>query len=349
MSKTVISMLVLLTATAWTQAQASGDHASRGSTFTFYQENDLYTGTDRDYTNGIKMTMISSDLSAYRDSPDLPAWSHALIDALPFVDGPGLLRTISFSIGQNMYTPDDIKRVPPDANDRPYAGITYASVGFHTRNHRIMDTWEFDLGVIGPHSYAENTQKTFHRWTDSRYPRGWDYQIKDEPLVNIFYERKWRLFPDAPLEGWGWDVIPHAGCALGNAFTTVNGGGQVRFGWNLPRDFGTLCIRPGSDTNAPFDEQDPRFHRWPRRVGVHAFTALDTYACLRDITLDGNTFKHSPKVHKYPMNLRLISGFGMIAGRFKLTYAYVAMSKQYTRQEKWQRFGTITISYTFNP
>lgn len=343
------SLAIILTlAVLWPPASyASEEYASQGSTFTFYQENDLYTGSDRDYTNGIKMSWISPDLTSYRDSPALPSWSHRLVETLPFMDGPDLLRTVSFSLGQNIYTPEDIEAEIPDENDRPYAGITYGAIGFHSRNARIMDTWEFDLGIVGPHSYAENSQKAVHRWTDSDYPQGWDYQIQDEPIINLFYERKWRLFPDAPDTGWGWDMIPHVGCALGNALTAVNGGGQARFGWNLPNDFGTLCIRPGSDTNAPVDDRDPRFNQKPHRLGMHVFTAVDAYACLRDITLDGNTFRDSPKVTKYPFTAHLTLGLGMIAGRFKITYAFVTRTREYTSQDKRQRYGTISISYTF--
>lgn len=327
-------------------ASAAETGARTGSTITFYQENDLYTGTDRDYTNGIKVTWISPDLSEYQDDPRLPVWSHTLIEALPFLEGPGFLRTISLSLGQNIYTPDNIDAETRADGERPYAGVTYGAIGFHTRNAAIMDTWEFDLGIIGPHSYVENTQKAVHRWTGSRYPNGWDNQIKDEPFLNMYYERKWRLSPASRGQGFGCDAIPHAGCAVGNAFTALNGGGQVRLGWNLPNDFGTMLIRPGSDTNAPIDDQDPRLNQAGQRFSLHAFAAVDAYACLLDIALDGNNFRSSGHVERYPFTAHIAGGLGMIAGRFKLTYAYVYRTKEYTTQKERQKYGAITLSYT---
>ncbi|HPA69717.1 MAG TPA: lipid A deacylase LpxR family protein [Methanoregulaceae archaeon] len=343
-----IAPLFLLAIVIASNATCSDEESVlKESTFTFYQENDLYTGTDRDYTNGIKMTWISPDLSEYRDDPRLSFWGHSLIDALPFNDAPGFLRTISLSMGQNIYTPDQIYEEDHKDGDRPYAGVTYCALGFHSRDALIMDTWEFDIGIVGPHSYAEKMQKAVHRWTNSDYPNGWENQIKDEPFLNLYYERKWRIFPGSAGKGFGYDVIPHMGCAVGNAFTAMNGGGQVRFGWNLPNDFGTLLIRPGSDTNAPIDEQDPRYNRKIPRFGIHAFTALDGYACLLDITLDGNNFRSGDRVDRYPFFAHIAGGLGVVSGRFKATYAYVYRTKEYTTQKDRQKYGAVTISYTF--
>jgi len=342
----IVPLFILAMIMASNATCSDEESALKESTFTFYQENDLYTGTDRDYTNGIKVSWISPDLSEYRDDPRLPSWGHSLIDALPFNDAPGYLRTISFSAGQNIYTPDHIYEEDHHDGDRPYVGVTYCAVGFHSRNASIMDTWEFVLGIVGPHSYAEKTQKAVHRWTNSDYPNGWEHQLRDEPFLNLYYERKWRLFPGTAGMGLGYDVIPHTGCAVGNAFTAVNGGGQARFGWNLPNDFGTLLIRPGSDTNAPIDEQDPRYNRKTSRFGIHAFTALDCYACLLDVTLDGNNFRSSSSVDKCPLRAHIAGGLGVVVGRFKATYAYVYRTKEYTTQKERQKYGAITISYT---
>jgi lipid A 3-O-deacylase len=347
MSIKIATLFFVLTAMLCLQdISASDENPYKGSTFTFYNENDLYTGTDGDYTSGTKLTWISPDLTEYRDDPRLPSWGHAAIDALPFHDGPGFLRTLSLSVGQNIYTPENIRKTNHDPGDRPYAGISYCAVGFHSRNALIMDTWEIDLGIVGPHSYAETMQKAIHRWTNSDYPNGWENQIRDEPFLNLYFERKWRVSPGNWGRGFGYDAIPHAGCAVGNAFTAVNTGGQIRFGWNLPNDFGTILIGPGSDTNAPIDDQDPRVNKKSPRWGIHVFTAVDAYACLRDITLDGNSIRSSERVDKYPFVAHITGGLGMIAGRFKVTYAYVVSTREYTTQKVRQRYGAITISYS---
>ncbi|MFZ7111185.1 MAG: lipid A deacylase LpxR family protein [Desulfatiglandales bacterium] len=316
-------------------------------TFTFYLENDVFTGTDREYTNGTKLTWISQDLRNYREDPRVPEWSYPIIEHLPFVNKPGFQRNISLSIGQNMYAPEDLERTDLIEEERPYAGITYLALGFHSKDRGRMDTLEIDLGILGPHSYAADIQKTWHRWIDSTDPKGWDNQLKDEPVLNIFFERKWRLLRSSLGHGWAYDLIPHLGCSLGNAFTGADFGGQVRFGWNLPQDFGTFLIRPGSDTNAPMDEEDPRFYPLYHRFGVHVFAGLGAKAVARNILLDGNTFRDGHSVDKRPFVGHFMMGMGMIIHRFKISYAFVLQSKEYNTQREGQRYGSLTVSFSY--
>ena len=326
---------------------AGDDIARRMSTFTLYMENDLFYKTDRQYTHGTKLSYLSPDLSDYRDNPLVPAWSYPIIERLPFINEPGCQRSVSFSLGQNIYTPEEIERSDLIINDRPYAGITYLAVGFHSKNNRQMDTLEFDMGIVGPHSYAEDVQETIHNWVDSTDPKGWGHQLHDEPIFNAFFERKWRLFQRKYSRGFGSDCIPHIGCGIGNALTGANAGGEIRFGWNLPNDFGTFIISPGSDSNAPVDNTDPRFSRFLHRVGIHLFLAADGTAVAHNILLDGNTFRDSHSVDKKHFVACFVGGIGIIAGRFKITYSHVYQTKEFETQEKEQQYGAISLSCTF--
>jgi lipid A 3-O-deacylase len=316
-------------------------------TFTFYLENDVFTGTDREYTNGMKLTWISQDLTDYCNNPHVPEWGRSVIDCLPFVNEPGFTRNISISVGQNMYAPEDLERTDLVPDQRPYAGIAYLAVGFHSKNSRRMDTLEIDLGILGPHSYAEQVQKTWHNWIDTTEPMGWDHQLKDEPILNVFYERKWKVLQSQGLEGFAYDFIPHLGCSLGNAFTGANFGGQFRFGWNLPNDFGTFLIRPGSDTNAPVDGNDPRFFPAFERFGIHLFAGVYARAVLRNILLDGNTFRDSHSVDKKGFVVHMMTGVGILIHRYKLSCAYVRQTREYDTQKEKQEYGAITVSCSF--
>ncbi len=210
-----------------------------------------------------------------------------------------------------------------------------------------MDTVEINLGIVGPHSYAEQVQKTWHNWIDSTDPRGWDHQLKNEPVLNLYYERKWKLLKSDLGKGFGLDVIPHLGAALGNALTGVNTGVQARIGWHLPNDYGTFLIRPGSDTNAPLDDTDPRFNPATHRLGCHIFAGFNTSAVVRNIFLDGNTFRDSHSVDKKPVVVQGIAGLAVMVHRFKITYAYVYQTKEYDTQNEDQEYASITVSYSF--
>lgn len=325
----------------------AGDQEARGSdTFTFYLENDVFQNTDRYYTNGMKISWISRDLSNYRDIVTYPSLNQ-LIEKLPFINDPEEQRNVSVSLVQNIYTPEDKNRTDLILDDRPYAGISYLAFGLHSKNQHRMDTLEVDIGLIGRHSYAEDIQMQVHKWTDSAYPSGWEHQLHDEPILNLYVERKWRLFQTGNRQGFGLDFIPHIGLAVGNAYTAANAGGQFRLGWNIPNDFGTFLIRPGSDSSAPIDDTDPRFFKSFHCLGIHAFFAVNGNLILRNILLDGNTLRDSHSVDKEPLVANLICGIGMIIYRMKITFSYVQQTREFETQKEAQNFSAIAASFTF--
>jgi len=316
-------------------------------TFTFYTENDIVAGTDLQYTNGIKLTWISEDLSNYRENKDIQEWSWPIIEILPFINKDGFQKNVSFSIGQNMYTPDDQDRTDLIKDDRPYAGISYVAIGFTSKNTKSMHTMEIATGIVGPHSYAEKTQNAFHSCFGAEESNGWDNQLKDEFVLNLFFERKWRALSSELGNGFAYDIIPHAGFSVGNMLIAGSFGGQIRYGLNLPNDFGTLLIRPGSDTNAPIDDKDPRFSNGTRPFSTHLFLGVDAFATARNLLLDGNTFKESHSVDKKPIVCRFIAGFGILFHHVKFTCSNVWATKESDTQKNGQRYGSITISYSY--
>ncbi len=313
-------------------------------TMTLHLENDVFYDTDRGYTQGLKLSWASPDLRTYRDHPLVPEWSTPLIERLPLVNQTGDLRYVSFAFGQNMYTPSDTGGSNLIRDDRPYAGVLYLAVAFHGRDDRRMDTLEFDVGIVGPHSYAEDCQKAYHKWIDVGEPKGWKHQLHDEPILNAFFERKWRLWRPENVSRWGYDCIPYIGGGVGNAFIGANVGGEFRFGWHLPDDFGTFLIAGRSGSNVPFEGADPHPSR---RFGIHCFLALEGTAVARNILLDGNTFRDSHSVEKEPFVAGCIGGVGISIGRLKVTYAYVYRTKEFETQDHDQEYGSISLSYTF--
>ena len=315
-------------------------------TFSFYFENDLFTGSDRHYTNGVKFTWISPDLDAFTEYGILPERWLSYIDYLPFVNKPGFQRNVAFFIGQNMYTPEEIERAALLADDRPYAGWTYAGVSFHSKNRRRLDTEELQAGIVGQASLAEPVQKFVHRAVNVPEPRGWDHQLRNEPGLAIIFERKLRLFSTESADGWGVDGIPFAGLSLGNIQTYANAGFELRLGLRLPRDFGSSLIRPAGDTSAPAAQDDPRLADL-RSFGWHLFGTANGRMVVRDIFLDGNTFRDSHSVDKKTFVLDLAAGLCITAGRFKVTYAYAVRTKEFKAQRRHDTFGAVSVSFTY--
>ncbi len=316
------------------------------STITLYLENDVFVGEDMEYTNGLKLTWSSPVHKDYPPKAIPHRWLYPIIKKLPFKHDEHTRNNITYSIGQNIYTPEDIDKEELIEDDRPYAGITYVSIGFHNRTLKHMDTVELHAGLVGPESYAEECQEAVHSLFNDEDPEGWDNQLDNEAVLGIVYSHKKKIFESGIGRGFGYDGIINTGGALGNAMTFYNLGFTLRFGWNMPNDFGNFPIRPASAFNAAFDERDPRLTT-DRFFGAHMFFSVNGKAVLRDIFLDGNTFSDSHDVDKELLVADYIAGVGFIMGRVKLSMAYVVRTEQFEEQDGSQEFGSINMSYSF--
>ncbi len=314
-------------------------------TLSFYFENDMFfTGRDEDYTNGWKLSWISPDVSEYREAGRIPGEIYRLFEALPVINQPAAKRNVVLGVGQKMYTPRDIEREDLIEDDRPYAAWLYMSVALHNKTRVRLDSLELSVGVVGPLARGKHFQNFVHRRRNIPEARGWDNQIGNEPGVNLIGERKIRRNLIGAGERWGADAIVHFGGSLGNVFTYANTGTTVRAGWNLPQDFGASLIRFAGDTNAPAAPDDIRFRKgaW----GANLFAGFDTRAVFRDITLDGNTFRDSHSIGRRFLVADLYSGFALVRGRWKFSYAQTVRTRTYKNGRR-HIFGSVNLSRTF--
>lgn len=336
-------MLLLLPAAAIAE---TGGLSRDAATLTVLFENDLFGDTDQNYTSGIQINWMSPDLSEYRDSEQLPDWALPIVNNLPLINEPGLQRNIGFGIGQKLFTPEDTERRELITNDQPYAAWLYMSAAFHNKNRNRLDTFEIQLGMVGPAALGEETQNLVHELRDIPRARGWDNQLNNEPGMILIAERKNRLLHQDLFSRFGYDVISHYGGGLGNVQTFASTGLEARVGWNLPVDFGSTRIRPGGDTNAPVDSSDPRFsmtNRW----SAHVFTGITGNLVLRNIFLDGNSFRDSHSVDKRYLVGDLVVGASVVYRRLKLSYTQVLRTREFRGQDDSHEFGSISLSYTY--
>ena len=320
--------------------------AARPNTLTLSFENDLFTGTDREYTNGVRFSWGSANLDDYRNDPCLPAVLKSVNRLLGFVDkGNYTARNMVVSLGQAMFTPRDRARTTLDPNDRPYAGWLYLALGYNSRTDTAMRTYELDVGIVGPQSYAKQTQDFIHDLRNLPKWQGWANQLPNEPGLQFTYERKNRFLipPQGPLPSL--DFIPHYGATLGNVGTYLNMGAEFRVGYTLPDDFGTSAIRPGGNNGAPLSLSDMRSGYAAK--GIHLFASFDGRLVLHNIFLDGNTFRASPSVDKRHLVGDAALGVAWSWRRGKIAYAHYLRTKEFYGQSAAQNFGSITFSYVF--
>lgn len=320
---------------------SSSDH----HTFSFYFENDVFASTDVQYTNGLKLTWSRYGLSKLPDDAWLHKWLYPVIKGIKFYNSSKFEKALTFSIGQKIYTPDDIRTAELIKDDRPYAGITYIEFGFHKRNTLHMHTLELCAGIVGPHSYAEEVQSSGHSVLNTTKPEGWDNQLKDEPVFCLVYDYKTKLAATGINSGFGGDVIFNTGGTLGNASTFYKVGLLTRYGWNIPGDFGNFPIQSATCFNAELGESC--CYKRKNRFGMHMFFSAITKAVLRDIFLDGNTFRDSHSVDKKFIVAAFSGGVGVISGRFKTTISYVHQTRSFDSQDEPQKFVTFNTSFKY--
>ncbi len=259
-----------------------------GGTLSSYMENDLFAGTDRYYTSGVKWSWSSYDLEKFSDtpyaSPFLP-----LFELLPYINKTGYQKTLVPALGQNIYTPDNTETSLLVEDDRPYAGWLCFGTGVIWKNAEVRNSLVMDIGVVGPWAYGQEAQRLIHDFRGLGHPNGWDNQLHNELGVSLVYERMWRWPKHERRSGLDWELLPHAGAAIGNVYTYANLGAELRAGLNLPDDFVTASIGPSATTSTPVDG-NMRADRSLFDLGLYLFARVDGRAVGHNIFLDGNTF-----------------------------------------------------------
>ncbi|MFN0301416.1 MAG: lipid A deacylase LpxR family protein [Burkholderiales bacterium] len=294
-------------------------------------ENDSISHTDRYYTHGIRIGWLGSE-NADRACGD------RLMKVLPFIACATDARW-QFDLTQVAFTPRDLSRTNPDPADRPYAGWLFGSVGVVARHNATLDQLNLSLGVVGPASQAEGSQRFIHDIQGLRGPQGWGRQLGSEFTVQTAYQRSVRIWRIESAAGYGLDVLPHYGAALGSVYAYANTGASVRFGKNLPDDFGPPRIQPGVP-GSDYTKSNGKF-------GWYVFAGTDGRAVGRNLFLDGNSFRDGPSVERRVWVADLQAGLMIDWDPVRIGYTHVWRSREFRGQVTPQAFGALSIAYRF--
>lgn len=316
-------------------AEVSFDH---GPVFTFVEENDLFVKTDRHYTQGIKLSYMHGD-------GFLPLGSRAVYNVLPRLGMQPEVGRVGYSIGQNIYTPADITNRTLLRDDRPYAGWLYVGAilqrrGWMFEDRLTEDDLELEVGVIGPWALAEEAQTWVHEIRGFDLPRGWKYQIKNEPGVRVKMSRALRMFAWRE-NGFGLDVTPRVGTSLGNIDTSVRAGTIVRLGYNLPDDFGYHTIDSLATTSGG------RSKSMPARCGAYVFAGAEGRVVFYNETLDGDLFHDSHEVQREVLVGDTMVGFVVAYDWLEFGYTHTFRSPEYRGQNEHDSFGSVFVKLRF--
>lgn len=306
-------------------------------------ENDVFFGgTDRHFTSGIRFDWVPK--KKRRVFGLVPLIERVL--GVPEEGGPNQKRSrMYFSLGQNIFTPDDITVPEIIPDDRPFAGWLYLSTGVVAKQDGYSERLELTLGVIGPASLAGDFQRTWHDWFNFRTPRGWRNQLKNEPGLMIYYERQWRLGLGRARK-LSAELLPHVGISAGNVLTYASTGLSLRYGQNMPDDSGPPRIRPGLPGGAGFNLTEGAEYGW------YIFASLEGRAVARNVFLDGSTFRKSHSVPKKHFVGDLNLGFAVVLRDgsgflppMRISYTHMWRSREFHGQENIDRLGSLSLTF----
>ena len=316
------------------EASAVMDRVMDDRFLTFNVENDLFGGgTDQNYTSGVR-------LSYFRLGADLPEFAYALDRVIPTFS-INKTTSIYWSVGQNLYTPEDISAVAQNPDDRPWAGFLYASAGLATITDNHVDEIEASVGVIGPAALGEQTQKLVHKIVNSPTPRGWDNQLENEPGLILSWNRRFPSRYSFETLGLNASAEPHFGATIGNVYTYANSGVSFRLRplagkWQDD----PVRVRPAMPGTGAFVVPAGVF-AW------HLFAGAEGRAVARNVFLDGNTFRDSHSVDKENFIFDANAGIAFTYGKARLSYALVYRSREFETQDDPSIFGTMSLGFRF--
>lgn len=298
-------------------------------------ENDLFGGTDRNYTNGLRLERFSS-------ASEANIWLRRAASLIPLIDIEQTEIRQGVGLAHAIFTPADIREVPPDPRDRPYAGWLNVSLSAvatdvsHAQQHAV----QLNVGVVGPSALGRFVQDEWHALIQERQPLGWDYQLDDELGIEIIGERLRRL----GLYSFGSfevDSAVYSEVSLGNVHTHVGVGAIGRIGFDLDSDFGPPRIRPSLGGAGVFDPTED--------FGGYLFFGLEGRAVAHNIFLDGSLFRDdSPHVEDRRLFVGdFEGGLAVHVKRVQVAFTYVHRTEQFKYQAGPDRFGAVSLSVAY--
>ncbi|MBU1010006.1 MAG: lipid A deacylase LpxR family protein [Bacteroidetes bacterium] len=278
-------------------------------------ENDVFTNTDLYFTNGTQLTLIH------------PVFQHLkLAGGLPGL-GKSSLNHYGMKLRQNLYTSIDPEATAIDRHDRPFAGILYVSFFKISTRADLKLRWQSEviIGTVGSGSLAHTVQQSLHQ----KEPVGWDFQIKNDILLNYNMQLEKGIVASRQFE-----AIAQGGLMAGTYATNGSVAFQFRFGKFRPyfNDLSFAAQGIASERNAT---------DWQYWVFINPGARFVLY----DVTLNGGVFnRNSPHTFGFADTKHLVgnieTGFVVAYKGIGLQSSLTAISPEFKRgmSHKWGAF-----------
>lgn len=284
-------------------------------------ENDVFTNTDMYFTNGTQFTLIHPVFQHFKLAAGLPGL------------GKSSLNHYGMKLRQNLYTSIDPEATAVDRHDRPFAGILYVSFFKISTCADLKLRWQSEviIGTVGPGSLAHTVQQGLHQ----KEPVGWDFQIKNDILLNYNMQLEKGIVSSRQFE-----AIAQGGLMAGTYATNGSVALQFRYGKFKPY-FNNLTYAPhGKEAGANGTD-------WQYWVYINPGARFVLY----DVTLNGGVFnRNSPHTFGFADTRHLV---GNIETGFVVAYKSIGLQTSLTaltpefNQGMSHRWGAFKLFFNF--
>jgi hypothetical protein len=320
---------------------------------TFYLDNDLFANTDKDYTNGSRLSWISEN----RDLHQIGFIQRGLQPLTGDGESLGLFRAITgfddleavrynfgVSLTQLIFTPEDFASVTQPEGQRCYAGWSALGFSLHAKDDQILNSIELIIGVTGKPSLAEEAQNFIHDARGVNKFQGWENQIPTEITGDLSFLQRRRLDFGGNTNPLSMDGIGEWGARLGTFRTNAMLGGMLRIGLFLPADFSDPRLSETAYAHKYFTGNEIEKSNW----SLFLLGGFRGSMVVHDATLDGPLFAEFDTGNKRePFVGEVYAGFGFRIKGTELSYAHTWRSREYQEQDGGTGFGTISVRLAF--
>lgn len=315
------------------------------NTFTAKIENDTVGGTDSRYTSGFEFTWAHSEITPLGGDSPRPQ-SLAKFGTFLLSDQSNIITIGStFSIGQKVFTPEQVHETEIIDNDRPYAGWLYMNFGYHERTPLETRSISISVGTVGPNSFAEDFQQGFHQLISDHVPEGWDNQIENKLGVNLISRVEKRLIRKNLPNDRTLEIQKLREITLGTVNTSYRTGLNARFGRQLPGStFSPRIHNSGQSvmSSSYFHYVDNHFE--PRKRFYWTGGANISYVA-KNFFIEGRGINGSPNIEKTEFVGELELGFVRETKHLRYSFNYVYRTKEFEEQHGGQAFGSFAITF----
>jgi hypothetical protein len=259
--------------------------------------NDFFFKKDNQISSSWSLQKHSAVAGNWEISEDVPEFVKRWGRKIPTLAEEGLVCRAGIAIDQVIQTPNDGSRSDLIKDDVPYVGALTMHATWYAFNDNEFRGFEITAGVVGPASLAEQTQNTVHKLIGQNNSKGWDNQLDTEPVINLNYMRKQKVWRLGNPVGLSFDTAINGNVGLGNMFTLASAALEMRFGHNMPGGFVYVPDLLGSSMHYMASLKPAN----PQAASFYASLVLNGSAFAHNIFLDGNTFGDSHSVDKEPL------------------------------------------------